>query len=121
MKVYNNNQLYKSPAGDQLWNSGRQDWIFGLIGDQEGAISDPVKLLALKVGESKEWVRVDSGLYPCKQTKRKLKDKIWVLQRITAIFRSVGFVAFKSGSLLFKSNLVFLSLYNPETVAQSSF
>ena len=43
MKVYNNNQLYKSPAGDQLWNSGRQNWIFGRIGDQEGAISDPVK------------------------------------------------------------------------------
>ena len=42
MKVYNNNQLYKSPAGDQLWNSGRQNWIFGHIGDQEGAISDPV-------------------------------------------------------------------------------
>ena len=41
MKVYNNNQLYKSPAGDQLWNSGRQDWIFGRIGEQEGAISDP--------------------------------------------------------------------------------
>ena len=41
MKVYNNNQFYKSPAGDQLWNSGRQDWIFGRIGDQEGAISDP--------------------------------------------------------------------------------
>ena len=41
MKVYNNNQLYKSPAGDQLWNSGRQNWIFGRIGDQEGAISDP--------------------------------------------------------------------------------
>ena len=37
MKVYNNNQLYKSPAGDQLWNSGR-------IGDQEGAISDPASL-----------------------------------------------------------------------------
>ena len=32
MKVYNNNQL---------WNSGRQNWIFGRIGDQEGAISDP--------------------------------------------------------------------------------
>ena len=42
MKVYNNNQLYKSPAGDQLWNSGRQNWIFGRIGDQEGTISDPV-------------------------------------------------------------------------------
>ena len=42
MKVYNNNQLYKSPAGDQLWNSGRHNWIFGRIGDQEGAISDPV-------------------------------------------------------------------------------
>ena len=42
MKVYNNNQLYKSPAGDQLWNSGRQNWIFGRIGDQQGAISDPV-------------------------------------------------------------------------------
>jgi len=42
MKVFNNNQLYKSPAGDQLWNSGRQNWIFGRIGDQEGAISDPV-------------------------------------------------------------------------------
>ena len=41
MKVYNNNQLYKSPAGDQLWNSGRQNWIFGRIGDQKGAISDP--------------------------------------------------------------------------------
>ena len=41
MKVYNNNQLYKSPAGDKLWNSGRQDWIFGRIGDQEGTISDP--------------------------------------------------------------------------------
>ena len=32
----------RSPAGDQLWNSGRQNWIFGRIGDQEGAISDPV-------------------------------------------------------------------------------
>ena len=42
MKVYNNNQLYKSPAGDQLWNSGRQNWIFGRIGDQEGAITNPV-------------------------------------------------------------------------------
>ena len=41
MKVYNNNQLFKSPAGDQLWNSGRQNWIFGRIGDQEGTISDP--------------------------------------------------------------------------------
>ena len=41
MKVYNNNQLYKSPAGDQLWNSGRQNWIFGHIGNQEGAILDP--------------------------------------------------------------------------------
>ena len=41
MKVYNNNQLYKSPAGDQLWNSGRQNWIFGRIGNQEGEISDP--------------------------------------------------------------------------------
>ena len=41
MKVYNDNQLYKSPAGDQLWNSGRQNWIFGRIGDQEGAILDP--------------------------------------------------------------------------------
>ena len=41
MKVYNNNQLCKSPAGDQLWNSGRQDWIFGRTGNQEGAISDP--------------------------------------------------------------------------------
>ena len=30
MKVYNNNQLYKSPAGDH-----------GRIGDLEGAISDP--------------------------------------------------------------------------------
>ena len=25
IKVHNNNQLYKSLAGDQLWNSGRQD------------------------------------------------------------------------------------------------
>ena len=41
MKVYNDNQLYKSPAGDQLWNSGRENWIFGHISDQEGAISDP--------------------------------------------------------------------------------
>ena len=41
MKVDNNNQLYKLPAGDKLWNSGRQNWIFGRIGDQEGAISDP--------------------------------------------------------------------------------
>ena len=31
----------KSPAGDQLWNSGRQYWIFSCIGDQEGTISDP--------------------------------------------------------------------------------
>lgn len=52
---------------------------------------------------------------------RKLKEKILVLQRITAIFRFVGVVALKLGSLLFKSNLVFLSLYNPETAAQSSF
>ena len=48
MKVYNNNQLYKSPAGDQLWNSGRQNWIFGHIGDQEGAISDPESCLELQ-------------------------------------------------------------------------
>ena len=43
MKVYNNKkkQLYNLPAGDQLWNSGRQNWSFGHIGDQEGAISDP--------------------------------------------------------------------------------
>ena len=41
VKVHNNNQLYKSLAGDQLWNSGRQDWISSCIGDQEGAISDP--------------------------------------------------------------------------------
>ena len=33
----------RSPAGDQLWNSGRQNWIFGRIGDQEGAISDPAE------------------------------------------------------------------------------
>ena len=25
-----------------IWYSGRQNWIFGRIGDQEGAISDPV-------------------------------------------------------------------------------
>ena len=31
----------KSPAGDQLWNSGCKYWIFSCIGDQEGAISDP--------------------------------------------------------------------------------
>ena len=47
MKVYNDNQPYKSLAGDQLWNSGRQNWIFGRIGDQEGAISDPVYYVAL--------------------------------------------------------------------------
>ena len=41
MQAQNNNQLYKSPAGDQLWNSGRQYWIFSHIGDQEGTISDP--------------------------------------------------------------------------------
>ena len=44
--------------------------------------------------------------------KRKLKDKILLLQRIIVIFRSVGVVAFKLGSLVFKSNLIFLSLYN---------
>ena len=27
VKVHNNNQLYKSLAGNQLWNSGRQDWL----------------------------------------------------------------------------------------------
>ena len=31
----------RSPAGDQQWNSDRQKWIFGRIGDQEGAILDP--------------------------------------------------------------------------------
>ena len=52
--------------------------------------------------------------------KRKLKDKILLLQRITVIFRSVGVVACKLGSLLLKSNLVFLSLYNqPEVAVQS--
>ena len=39
--LHYDNQLYKSPAGDQLWNSGCQNWIFGRIGDQEGTISDP--------------------------------------------------------------------------------
>ena len=42
MKVYNNNQLHKSSAGDRQWNSGRQNWIFGRIDDREDAISDPV-------------------------------------------------------------------------------
>ena len=52
--------------------------------------------------------------------KRKLKDKILLLQRIIVIFRSVCVVAFKLGSLLLKSNLVFLSLYNqPEVAVQS--
>ena len=41
VKVHNNNQLYRSLAGNQLWSCGRQDWIFSRIGDQEGAISDP--------------------------------------------------------------------------------
>ena len=44
--------------------------------------------------------------------KRKLKDKILLLQRIIVIFCSVGLVAFQLGSLVFKSNLVFLNLYN---------
>ena len=30
----------KSPAGDQLWNSGRQYWIFSHIGNREGVILD---------------------------------------------------------------------------------
>ena len=52
--------------------------------------------------------------------KRKLKDKILLLQRIIVIFRSVGVVAFELGPLLLKSNLVFLSLYNqPEVAVQS--
>ena len=42
MKVCNNNQPYKLLAGVQLWNSGRQNWIFSRIGDQEGTILDPV-------------------------------------------------------------------------------
>ena len=61
MKVYNNQkkkQLYNSPAGDQLWNSGRQNWIFGRIGDQEGAISDPDQSLFIH-----EWVTM-SHLQP---------------------------------------------------------
>ena len=37
----------RSPAGNQLWNSGRQNWILGRIGDQEGAISDPVKMYVI--------------------------------------------------------------------------
>lgn len=44
--------------------------------------------------------------------KKKLKDKISLLQRIIVIFRSVGVVALQLGSLVFKSNLIFLSLYN---------
>ena len=52
MKVYNNNQLYESPAGDQLWNSGRRDWIFGRIGDQEGAILDPVNVSFKNIEQS---------------------------------------------------------------------
>ena len=47
MKAHNNNQLYKSPADDQLWNSGRQYWIFSHIGDQEGTISDPGVLFGI--------------------------------------------------------------------------
>ena len=31
----------KSPAGDQLWNSGREYWIFSHFGNREGVISDP--------------------------------------------------------------------------------
>ena len=51
MKVYDNNQPYKSPAGDQLWNSGRQNWIFSSTGDQEGAISDPeITILSSIIG-----------------------------------------------------------------------
>ena len=26
----------KLPAGDQLWNSGHQYWISGLVGNREG-------------------------------------------------------------------------------------
>ena len=44
MKVYNDNQLYQSPAGEQLRDSGHQNWIFGCTGDQEGAISDPERI-----------------------------------------------------------------------------
>ena len=45
MKVYNDNQqLYQSPAGEQLRDSGHQNWIFGRTGDQEGAISDPERI-----------------------------------------------------------------------------
>ena len=49
----NSAQLYKSLAGNQLWHSGRQDWIFSRIGDQEGAISDPAisrKISCVKSG-----------------------------------------------------------------------
>ena len=31
----------KSPAGDQLWNSGREYWIFSHFRNREGVISDP--------------------------------------------------------------------------------
>ena len=44
MKVYYDNQLYQSPAGEQLRDSGCQNGIFGRIGDQEGAISDPERI-----------------------------------------------------------------------------
>ena len=50
MKAHNNNQLYKSPSGDQqhcVWNSGRQYWILSHIGDQEGTISDPSILFGI--------------------------------------------------------------------------
>ena len=63
MKVYNNNQLYKLPAGDQLWNSGHQNWIFGCTGDQEGAISDPVRwaVIEIEVGWNENWHIVTRG------------------------------------------------------------
>ena len=75
---------------------------------------------SVNCGSWVSWIGTDFDLYLCKSMKRKLKDKILLLQRIIVIFRSVGVVAFKLGSLLLKSNLVFLSLYNqPEVAVQS--
>ena len=61
MQVHNNSQLYKSPVGDQLWNSGRQYWIFSRIGDQEGAISDPDKTLSGRLRDLKNKGKVQLG------------------------------------------------------------
>ena len=56
MKVYNDNQLYEVASWRPTMKFWSPELIFGRIGDQEGAISDPVIIIIMtmmNIGEKR--------------------------------------------------------------------